>query len=64
MNEKTVYSLAQQRRIPVPMVGGQWRFRRGDLDAWTAAQTAAATDEAQQPAGAGLAGGQARLGRR
>ncbi len=41
VNEKTVYSLAQKRRIPAFKVGGQWRFRRGDLDAWISAQTAA-----------------------
>jgi excisionase family DNA binding protein len=40
VNEKTVYSLAQKRRIPAFKVGGQWRFRRGDLDAWISAQTA------------------------
>ena len=31
---KTVYGLAQKRKIPGFKVGGQWRFRRADLDAW------------------------------
>lgn len=44
VNEKTVYSLAQQRRIPCFKVGGQWRFRREDLDAWIAEQTATRGD--------------------
>jgi excisionase family DNA binding protein len=40
VTEKTVYSLAQKRKIPGFKVGGQWRFRREDLDAWIARQTA------------------------
>ena len=39
VTEKTVYTLAQQRRIPSFKVGGQWRFRREDLGAWIDAQT-------------------------
>lgn len=42
VNEKIVYGLAQKRRIPAFKVGGQWRFRRGDLDAWISAQTSGA----------------------
>ena len=34
VTEKTVYGLAQKRKIPCFKVGGQWRFRREDLDAW------------------------------
>jgi excisionase family DNA binding protein len=34
VTEKTVYGLAQQHRIPGFKVGGQWRFRRKDLDSW------------------------------
>jgi excisionase family DNA binding protein len=40
VTEKTVYGLAQKRKIPCFKVGGQWRFRRDDLEAWIAAQTA------------------------
>jgi excisionase family DNA binding protein len=39
VTEKTVYTLAQQRRIPSFKVGGQWRFRREDLQAWIGSQT-------------------------
>lgn len=34
VNEKTVYGLAQQSRIPAFKVGGQWRFRRSDIESW------------------------------
>jgi excisionase family DNA binding protein len=34
VTEKTVYGLAQKRKIPCFKVGGQWRFRREDLDDW------------------------------
>jgi excisionase family DNA binding protein len=39
VTEKTVYTLAQQRRIPSFKVGGRWRFRREDIGAWIDAQT-------------------------
>lgn len=42
VNEKTVYGLAQKHRIPAFKVGGQWRFRREDIEAWIQAQTGAA----------------------
>ena len=32
--EKTVYSMAQKGQLPAFKVGGQWRFKRVDLDAW------------------------------
>ena len=38
--EKTIYGLAQKRHIPSFKVGGQWRFRRADIDAWIAARSA------------------------
>jgi len=60
VNEKTVYSLAQQRRIPGFKVGGQWRFRREDLDAWIAAQTGETTAEAQPAAAAGTSARRSR----
>lgn len=53
VNEKTVYTLAQKRRIPGFKVGGQWRFRREDLDGWIAAQTAETTVEARASMAAG-----------
>jgi excisionase family DNA binding protein len=37
--EKTVYTMAQRGDLPAFKVGGQWRFRRTDLDAWIDAKT-------------------------
>lgn len=37
--EKTAYTLAQGGDLPGFKVGGQWRFRRSDIDAWIEAQT-------------------------
>ena len=37
--EKTVYTMAQKGDLPAFKVGGQWRFRRTDLDSWIDAQT-------------------------
>ncbi len=34
VTEKTVYGLAQKRKIPGFKVGGQWRFKREDIDQW------------------------------
>lgn len=42
--EKTVYSMAQKGQLPAFKVGGQWRFKRVDLDAWIEQQKAAARD--------------------
>ena len=36
--ERTAYDLVRKGRIPgAAKVGGQWRIRRADLDAWLAA---------------------------
>jgi len=35
-NEKTVYRLAAEARLPAFKVGGSWRFRVEDLDNWIA----------------------------
>ncbi|MEQ1566833.1 MAG: helix-turn-helix domain-containing protein [Myxococcota bacterium] len=32
--ERTCYELARKQRIPAAKVGGQWRIRRSELDAW------------------------------
>lgn len=32
--EKTVYTMAQKEQLPAFKVGGQWRFKRIDLDQW------------------------------
>lgn len=50
VNTKTVYGLAQQHRIPGFKVGGQWRFRRADIETWIQVQTShETTDGKQQP---------------
>ena len=36
IGERTAYDLARTQRIPAAKVGGQWRIRRTDLDAWIA----------------------------
>jgi len=38
LSEKTVYRLAQRGELPCFKVGGSWRFRRRDIDAWAAKQ--------------------------
>ncbi len=43
--EKTVYTMAQKGDLPAFKVGGQWRFRRRDLDAWIDAKTHRAAGE-------------------
>ncbi|HIF9351038.1 TPA: methylation-associated defense system helix-turn-helix domain-containing protein MAD1 [Photobacterium damselae] len=32
--EKTAYRLASERKLPGFKVGGSWRFKREDLEAW------------------------------
>jgi len=34
INEKTAYKLAADLKLPGFKVGGSWRFRRSDIDAW------------------------------
>ncbi|MBN2801154.1 MAG: helix-turn-helix domain-containing protein [Deltaproteobacteria bacterium] len=36
---KTAYTLAQNGEVPGFKVGGQWRFRRRDIEAWIDEQT-------------------------
>ena len=38
VGEKTVYTLAQDGDLPGFKVGGQWRFRRVDIEAWIEAR--------------------------
>ena len=38
VGEKTAYTLAQSRELPGFKVGGQWRFRRNDIQTWISAQ--------------------------
>lgn len=41
VNQRTVYRLAVDGRIPCFKVGASWRFKWGDIDEWIAAQSAA-----------------------
>lgn len=43
--EKTVYTMAQKAQLPAFKVGGQWRFKRVDLDAWIERQKNTFRDE-------------------
>ena len=42
--EKPVYSMAQKALLPAFKAGGQWRFKRADLDQWIEDQKAASRD--------------------
>jgi excisionase family DNA binding protein len=42
VNQRTVYRLAVERRLPGFKVGTNWRFKRDDIDGWIAAQSPAA----------------------
>ena len=37
--DKTAYRLAAEGKIPGFKVGGSWRFRRGEIEAWIEAQS-------------------------
>jgi len=39
--EKTAYRLAAQGKLPGFKVGGSWRFRKADIQAWIEQQKAA-----------------------
>jgi excisionase family DNA binding protein len=39
VNQRTVYRLAVEGKLPGFKVGATWRFKRSDIDAWIAAQS-------------------------
>lgn len=39
LNEKTTYRYAAEGQIPGFKVGGNWRFRRADIEGWIAQKT-------------------------
>ncbi len=47
VNLRTVYRLIKAGKIPAVRVGRQWRFRKGDLDAWLESQRARTARSAQ-----------------
>lgn len=53
VNQRTVYRLAVERRLPGFKVGANWRFKLGEIDSWIAAQTSASTS----PSAPGESGG-------
>ena len=46
--EKTVYSMAQKGQLPAFKVGGQWRFKRVDIDQWIEQRKAASRDDGER----------------
>ena len=40
VNQRTVYRLAVDRKLPGFKVGATWRFKRADIDLWIDAQAA------------------------
>lgn len=38
VNERTIYRLATEKKIPAFRVGVSWRFKRQEVDAWIADQ--------------------------
>lgn len=46
--EKTVYSMAQKGQLPAFKVGGQWRFKRIDIDQWIEQRKAASRDNGER----------------
>ena len=50
VNQRTVYRLAVDRKLPGFKVGATWRFKRADIDRWIDAQ---ATSSLPEP-GAGI----------
>jgi excisionase family DNA binding protein len=45
VGDRTVYALAQQAQLPGFKVGGQWRFKRHDLEEWIEQQKSHTQDE-------------------
>ena len=48
VGSKTAYTLAQSGEVPGFKVGGQWRFRRRDIEAWIDRRTEQAAQQEQQ----------------
>lgn len=51
INEKTVYKLAADAKIPGFKVGGSWRFDRATIAKWIEKGSAVANDSSQLAAG-------------
>ena len=46
--ERTLYRLAQDGKLPAFKVGGSWRFRKADINAWIVRQTSNEPSEAKK----------------
>ncbi len=42
--EKTTYRLAAERKLPGFKIGGSWRFRKTEIDAWIKEQEVKSKD--------------------
>lgn len=42
--QKTAYKLAAENKLPGFKVGGSWRFKQSDIDAWIETQKTTNTD--------------------
>lgn len=47
VNERTVYRLAIEKKVPAFRVGSSWRFRKGQIDGWIKAQEEKLDPESQ-----------------
>lgn len=45
VNQRTVYRLAVDRKLPGFKVGATWRFKRADIERWIDAQAASSLPE-------------------
>jgi excisionase family DNA binding protein len=46
VNQRTVYRLAVDRKMPGFKVGANWRFKRSDIDVWIAEQSGVESEPA------------------
>ena len=61
VNLRTVYRLIKAGKIPAVRVGRQWRFRKGDIDAWLESQRPRASRPAAGTARQAAPVGRARI---
>lgn len=48
--EKTIYTLTQEGRLPAFKVGGQWRFKKEDIEKWIEENKLKLKNEMSNPA--------------
>jgi len=57
VNRRTIYRLIKSGNLPAVRIGGQWRFRRSDLDAWIDRHRTSVHQQAVEPTAGLDAGG-------